>query len=81
MIGINDLNIVVELYISSSHYTFTLSTETQNRFLTAVHPNCQPLQVEQYIDNVLLDTLNCSIFMEYAVNFDCCYGRSRQGGK
>ena len=40
MIRINNLNIMVELYISSGHRTHALSTEMQNRFLASVHSNC-----------------------------------------
>ena len=39
---------------------------------------CDALYIQNYLGNVFLDTGNGSHFVEYAVDFDGCYGNTGQ---
>ena len=56
MIRIDDLYIMIELYIPCCHDPGALSGHTQDRFSTVVHTHRQVFQVEQDLNNILLDT-------------------------
>ena len=70
MIRIGNLNVVIELNISSSDVTGSALFQMQNSFLTLMQDNCEFLEIQKDIKRILLNTIHTAVFMQDAFNHD-----------
>lgn len=79
MIRVEDLDVVVDLDIGSSHDTRTLLGQRQGCAVTGVHTDRHVLQVEQDFENVLLQAFERGVLVQYAVDLNFRDGEARDG--
>ena len=73
MIGINDLDIMIQLNIGSGNHPRTLLRQGQRNFVTAVQLDSQTFKVQQDFNYVFLYTFDGAVLVEHTVNLGLDY--------
>ncbi|SPO53068.1 protein of unknown function [Pseudomonas sp. JV551A1] len=81
VIGVDDLDIVIQLNIGSGNHPRTLFRQGQRNFVTTVQFDSQAFQVQQDFNDVFLNTFDRGVLMEYAVDLGLDYCTARHGGQ
>ncbi len=81
VVTVDDLNIVIQLNIGSSHNTRALLSQGQRHFITTVQLDGQTFQVQQDLDYIFLHTFDRRVLVEYAVDLGLDHCAARHGGQ
>ncbi|MDF9754755.1 hypothetical protein OKW51_001718 [Pseudomonas hunanensis] len=81
MIGVDDLDIVIQLNIGSGNHPRTLFRQGQRNFVTTVQFDSQAFQVQQDFNDVFLYTFDRGVLVEYAIDLGLDYCTARHGGQ
>ena len=77
MIGVDDLDVVIDGDIAGCDRARTLLAERQGRLVAIVHAQRNLLQVEQNVDDILLHALDGGVLMQHAIDLCVDDGRTR----
>src|SRR5690606_21071270 len=70
VVGIDDLDIVVNLDVSGGNHANTGLLQRQHRGIAAVHADGDVLQVQQDFDDVFLQSFHRRVLVQHTVNLD-----------
>ncbi|MNE49510.1 hypothetical protein D3C80_1440330 [compost metagenome] len=73
VIGINDLDIMIQLNIGSGNHPRTLLRQGQRNFVTTVQLDSQTFKVQQDFNDVFLYTFDGAVLVEHTVNLGLDY--------
>src|SRR5690606_37117430 len=80
-VGVDHLDIVVELNVASCDRTRPLLVQPQLRLIARIETNSNLLEVEQNVDDVLLNAFDARVLVEYPVDLRFGDRTARHGGK
>ena len=66
---------------TGSHLTCAFGAQVHHHWLIRVRGNGQPLDIEEYVGNILLHTGDGGKFVQHTVNFDAGHCGPRDGGQ
>ena len=77
MIGVANLDIVIDLDVTRCHQTGALFAQGHFSFFLAAHHQGNTLQVQQDFNDIFLHTLNGAVLMKHAIDLGFCNGTTR----
>ena len=77
MVGIDDLDVVIDLDVPGRDHALALLAQGQSGFVQVMHADGDVLEVQQDFDDVLLQAFQGRVLVQHAVDFDFGDGRTR----
>src|SRR5680860_1716580 len=77
MIRVGNLNIMIQFDITGCNDARTLLAQRELSVVPTVHLYRNALEIQQNLNNVLLDTLDCAVLVQDTVNLRFSYGAAR----
>src|SRR5690606_35293271 len=79
--GIFNLDIVINLNITSGYNTWAFFGQGEYSLVFAVHNHGYTFEVKEDFNNILANTFNIAVLVQYTVDLHFCYGTTGHRGK